>query len=427
MSQELKAPLDGLEMKRSPKKSWLSGTVVQQLFPEIQHQSIDALTAIWDEVVDRIIDEMMALHKANNTALHINVREDMALQLAQLQLWVAEGVVEKRTTGRDLSSIDPGEEREECLGSKGEGTISATARIVYEVIWSKRLEERWKPKSARAIEREENPKRAKLSVKPVSKNHFIPRWFIRDYWATHGKVLQWRRTSNGWTSSKRGFGEWGYRRKLYSDRLEAYFSLVDGDAKRPIQMLLETHPLNPPQREALVGFLVIQFLRNPYFITTLQQGLAPIIAELGHDDDPEMPRKAYESLYRNNDFYHQIAAPLMWSPWTIVRSKRPVFLLPDTFAVRAGATDGMRMITPLTPTACFVTLPGHERQKQIIPHYVHAEEDLSRRISLALAQAATKEFLSHPDFSPLEGDTESPIGLLKDIAKVVNDTDDDIL
>ena len=168
-----------------------------------------------------------------------------------------------------------------------------------------------------------------MQLSRLGKNHFIPRWFIRDHWATDGKVLRWRRTSEGWTSTKRGFGEWGYRRELYSDQLEAYFSLLEGDAKRPIEMLLETLPLNSPQREALVGFLVIQFLRNPDTIAELQQAVAPVIAELGRGDDPAMPRKAYESLYRNNEFYHRIAAPVMWSPWAIVRSERPVFVLPD--------------------------------------------------------------------------------------------------
>ena len=240
-------------MKRFSKKSWVSGTVVRKLFPEVEHHSIDALTAVWDEVVDRIISEMMTLSKANNVELHINVREDMVMELARLQFWLAERVVEKRVTGRELSSIDPEQEREECLGPEGADTIRGKARMVHERIWSKRLEERWKPKSAKAIEREANPKLAKLAVKPVGKNHFIPRWFIRDHWATDGKVLRWRRTPDGWTSSKCGFGEWGYRHKLYSDPLEAYFSLLEGDAKRPIEMLLKTHPLNSPQREALVG------------------------------------------------------------------------------------------------------------------------------------------------------------------------------
>ena len=412
-------------MNRPLKKSWVSGPAVRKLFPDGEHQSIDALTAVWDEVVDRIISEMMTLDEANSVELHINIREDMVMELVQLQSWLAERVVEKRVTGRDLSSIDPEQEQEECLGSEGADTISATARIVHEHIWLKRLEERWKPKSAKAIEREANPKRAKLAVKPVGKNHFIPRWFIRDHWATDGKVLRWRRTSEGWTSTKRGFGEWGYRRELYSDHLEAYFSLLEGDAKRPIEMLLETLPLNSPQREALVGFLVIQFLRNPDTIAELQQAVAPVIAELGHGDDPAMPRKAYESLYRNNEFYHRIAAPVMWSPWAIVRSERPVFVLPDTFATRTSAKDGMQLIVPLTPTACFVTLPGVEQQKRIVPRDVHADEDLSRRISLALIQAAATEFLSQPDFGGLEGDAEAPYDLLKDIAGIVDTTVED--
>ena len=189
-------------MNRSSTKSWLSGTAVRKLFPEVEHDSIGALTAVWDEIVDRIIGEMLTLSEANDVELHTNVREDMAMELARLQLWLAERVVEKRATGRELSSIDPQQESEECLGSKGAETILGTARMVHECIWSKRLEERWKPKSAKAIEREANPKPIKLAVKPVGNNHFIPRWFIRDHWATDGKVLRWRRTPDGWKVSQ---------------------------------------------------------------------------------------------------------------------------------------------------------------------------------------------------------------------------------
>lgn len=412
-------------MKRSSRKSWVSGTAVRKLFPEGDHHSIDALTAVWDKVVDRIIIEMMTLSEANDVELHINLREEMVLELARLQIWLAERVVEMRVKDRELSSIDPEQERKQCLGSEGAELILNTARMVYKQIWSKRLEERWKPKSAWAIEREANPNPAKLPIKPVGKNHFISRWFIRDHWATNDKVLRWRRTPDGWTSSRREFSQWGHLPKLYSDPLEAYFSLLEGDAKCPIEMLLDTHPLNLPQREALVGFLVIHILRNPYTITALQEAIAPVIAELGHGDDPEMPRKAYESLYRNNEFYHRIAAPVMWSPWALVHSERPVFVLPDTFCVRASTICGMRLIVPLTPTACFVTLPGIKRPKRIVPFNVHADEDLSRRISLVLTQAAAKEFLSHPNFSPLKGNAESPNNLLEDIAGVVDTTAED--
>ena len=332
-------------MNRSSRKGWLSGPAVRKQFPEVEHQVIDTLAAIWDEVVERIIDEMMTLHEAVNVELHINIREEVVTELAQLQFWLAEKVVEKRVAGRDLSSIDPEQEREECLGLDGADTISATAWLVHERIWSRRLEERWKRKSAKAIEREANPPRAKkLAVQPVGNNHFIPRWFIRDHWATDGKVLRWRRTSEGWTSRKIGFGQWGYRRELYSNQLEAYFSLLEGDARRPNRDAARDAP---PQRTSAGGSCRVP--RHPCLAQPIpssprfNEPLHPLIAELGYSDDAEMPRKAYESLYRNNDFYDRIARPVMWSPWAIVRSERPVFVLPDTFAARV-TTQGRHAI-----------------------------------------------------------------------------------
>ena len=412
-------------MKSSPKKSWLTSTAVRKRFPEVDLHTMNALTEVWDEVVHQIIEEMLTLSEANDAELHINVREDMVMELALLQHSLAEQVVEKRVKGREFSSIDPKQEREECLGSQGAETIRGTARIVHEQIWSRRLEDRWKPKSAKAIEREAKPKKTTLAVQPVGKNHFIPRWFIRDHWATDGKVLRWRRTHNGWQAARRGFGAWGYRRKLYSDFLEAYFGLLEGDGKRPIEMLLEMIPLNAPQREALVGFLVIQVLRNPYTMSALHKSLAPVIDELGYGDDPEMPRKAYESLYRDNGFYHRIASPVMWSSWAMVRSERPVFVLPDTFCARIGAMEGMRLIVPLTPNVCFVTLPSHEHEKRIVPFHVRADEELCRRIARVLTQAAAEEFLSDREFVPVEGEAESPDELLKDIAELVAATAED--
>ena len=126
-------------MKRSSRKSSFCDSAVRRLFPEVEHESIGALTAIWDEVVDRIINEMLTLSEANSVELHINVREEMVMELASLLAWLAEQVVEKRVAGRELSSIDPDEEQKECLGSEGAAIISATARIVNDNCWSKRF------------------------------------------------------------------------------------------------------------------------------------------------------------------------------------------------------------------------------------------------------------------------------------------------
>lgn len=281
------------------------------------------------------------------------------------------------------------------------------------------MEERWKPKSAKAIAGDKKSRQPTLAVKPVGKNHFIPRWFIRDNWAVGDKVLRWRRSEKGWVSSPWGFGKWGYAHNLYSDRLEAYFGLLEGDAKEPIERLLDTKPLNSPQCEAFVGFLIIQLLRNPQFIEFVRRGIDPVIAELGHSDDPQMLSKAYETIFQNNDLYHRLAHPVMCSRWAIVRSEAPVFVLPDTFGIRGLTSDGLRLIVPLTPTACFVTLPARESEKRIVPRHLTVDYHLAHRISSALVHGSAQEFLSHPTlrFEELEAAPFSTI--LQEIADAV--------
>lgn len=376
-------------------------SAIRKHSPLASEAVVVSLGIIWDEVVHRIIEEMMDLVEEDDAAqLHIDIREDMILELAQLQIWLGERVIEKRIDKRPIANIDPDVERESCLGFEGADTISGTARMAYEHIWKRKTDERWKPKSAKAIQREANPRKAKLAVKPVEKNHFIPRWFLKDNWATNDKLLRWRKTKAGWSSTLRNFGQWGHRRSLYSNQLEAYFSLLEGDAKRPVEMLLTGRPLNGPQREAFVGFLIIQMLRNPHFMETIEKGIAPVIAETGHADDPTMARRAYETLFRNNELYDQLARPIMWSRWAIVKFGDPVFVLPDRFGIHSNIGDGLRMIVPLTPKTCFVTLLERETEKRIAPHFLLAPEPLARRISATLMATSIAEFVSHPEFSP---------------------------
>lgn len=220
---------------------------------------IDPLATIWDEVVHRIVVVLMELAANDAELLHINLQEEWAFELAKLTFWLGEGVVKKRLADRDPSVVGVEQERYECLGTPGAKLISNTARLVLEHIWKKLLTD-WKRKSEKALEHEANPRPTKLAIQRVETNHFIPRSFIRDYWAVGGKILRWRRVDKGWSSASRSFGQWGFRPNLYSDWLEAYFGLL------PVQNLLNTRPLNAPQREALVGFLVIQLLRSPAFI-----------------------------------------------------------------------------------------------------------------------------------------------------------------
>lgn len=392
------------------KNPLMTQAMIEKLRPDADRRLIRPLALIWDEVLHLIIDRTMALAAEDDGPLHINIREDMILELAKLKLWMADRVVEKRLGDRALEDIDPAEERRHCLGPPGESAILETATMLHDHVWAKFMEQRWKPKSLKAMERDANPRQPKAAIKPVGKNHYIPRWFIRDHWAVDGKVMRWRRTDAGWNGALRGFGKWGYGHNLYSDRLEAYMALIEGDAKRPIEMLLDTRPLNAPQRRSLVGFLIVQILRSPFFADAIRQQLITVLAELGYDDSPEMAATTYEALYSNDDFYHKLAHPVMWSRWALVKSFEPVFVLPDTFGARSELGDGMRMIVPLTPKVCFVTLPSRETEKRIVPAWLNADEALARRISTALIGSAAKEFLSHPDFVPAADLLDAELG-----------------
>lgn len=402
-----------------PRNTPLCGEVIRSRFPTVDDARLGELGAIWDEVVHCIIHEMLTLSLPDVEQLHINMREEMATDIGNLLHWLGEQVVSKRCEGRELCDIDGELERESCLGAEGASDITSTAEMVYEQFWKRKLNDRWKPKSAKAIEREANPRQASLSVKPVDKNHFIPRWFIRDKWAVDGKILRWLKSEKGWNSAYKPFGAWGYRRDLYSDRLEAYFSLLEGDSKQPIEMLLSSCSLNIPQRDALVGFLVIQVVRNPFFIEAVQREIEPVIAEEGLADNPDMPRLAYETIFKNSKFYNKLAQPIMWSQWALVHSEKPYFVLPDTFGIRGDLGDGLRMIVPLTPNICFVTLPERENAKRILPYHLAADEALALRISAALVEFARNEFLSHSDFELTEVPPPTLVELLSEISQAI--------
>lgn len=214
--------------------------------------------------------------------------------------------------------------------------------------------------------------------------------------------MRWRRTDESWSNKRISFGRWGHREGLWDDRVEAWFALVEGDGKRPVGKLLAMEPLNPPDQEALIGFLVIHMLRDPSFVIGLRHHLHDMMDEAAKDAGmsfEDMARAAYATLFNRNDLYHYWSAPIVAARWAIVSSEEPVFVLPDSFCVRAGFGEGYRMIVPLTPTRCFVTLAETEDEKRVVPHPVEAEPDLARQISNLLVGAARLEFLSHETFN----------------------------
>lgn len=371
--------------------------------PSASPEKADQLAEIWGEVVRSIIKEMLAIASPQMDDLHINLREEMALELAKLSLFISGKVVSDRMNGRSVSEIDHQVERERCFSLEGKERITNTAKNCANQVWLRRYNERWKPKTAAALRKEKNTKKKVVTPKAVEKNHFIPKSFIKRYWSEGEFVYRNIKTSEGPEEKKEiPFGSWGFRKNLYSDSLEAYFGLLEGDAVRPIQMVLDVEPLNRPQREALIGFLVIQRIRNPHFMESIEKSVAPVVAsEVGADkaEDKLYMRAVYETLYSQNEFYDKLARPIMHSRWVIVRSETPDFVLPDVCNL-FGVHEGRQYVfMPLTPTDCLVVLPIVVKEPRIVPHYIKASNSMIRDVSYVLRCVAQSEFLSARDAS----------------------------
>jgi hypothetical protein len=170
-----------------------------------------------------------------------------------------------------------------------------------EHIWIEKYRERWKPKTEAALKKDKaGRKKTKIVPQKVDENHFIPKSYIKKYWSEGQFIYMGIKAPDSVEHKVRTpLGSWWFRINLYSDHLEAYFSLLEGDAAKPIEMVLKVEPLNRPQREALIGFIVIQRIRNPHFMEFLAKSMSPLVAnEVGKDkaNDRVYMQQVYKTL-----------------------------------------------------------------------------------------------------------------------------------
>ena len=374
-----------------------SRTHFKEFFPRKDDTSFIEVFEIWDAEVEKILSRMVELSSPHMNDLHINLKEEMIFQLANLGIWLNRILVEDRLRQNDVDSIAPVSEKAFFESSKGKERVENTAKNLS-ISWLKRYEIRWKPKSRAALEKEKNPPKNKLKIKPVNKNHFIPKSFIKRFWSENNKIWRYRVVKGNLEVSNISYGKWGFQRGLYSDKLEAYFGLIEGDATLPIQMLLDVIPLNFPQKESLIGFAVIQSLRHPDFIYLLIEGMRPLVRSTlgrGQAEDPMYMQRVYESLFQNNDFYDRAARPLFENMWILLKTENGEFILPDTFALR-GANY---LLMPINPYSCFVVIPYKQEEERIIPYQIKADSQIVDIVVNLLILNSSFSFLGPQEFS----------------------------
>lgn len=124
---------------------------IYKIDPSASPEKAQQIAEIWDEVVSLIIKEMLDIANPQMDGLHINLREEMAHELAKLILFISEKVASDRTSGRAINEIDQRLEREQCFSLEGKERISNTAKNCASQIWLRKYNERWKPKTVAAL------------------------------------------------------------------------------------------------------------------------------------------------------------------------------------------------------------------------------------------------------------------------------------
>ena len=120
----------------------VSKEILSELFPDAEEYDLERLSTVWDDVLQQIIEKMMQLSKPHIGDLHINLREEMILELAKLELFLGKKIIRERVAGRSLNQIREDDEREACPSGSGRERIENTAHILSEEIWIKRYHKR---------------------------------------------------------------------------------------------------------------------------------------------------------------------------------------------------------------------------------------------------------------------------------------------
>lgn len=373
-----------------------------------EDKKYNQLKTIWIDVADEIMHKVIEISFEEDFVIHYSLREEVIYEYAKLLIWLENKIEEDRKNNREISKIVIQEEKEQCLNGNGREKINNTARLAYEEIWKKILYDRWIPKTKKLLG-ENTEKRRNISIQNVNENHFIQRAFIKKHWSKNGIISIYCKENSGEFKRKdRPFSSWGKKTKLYSNELEYYFSLLEGDSSDPLEMLLNCLPLNRKQKESLIGFFIIHYFRNPFVMERIKER----VKRTGDKDSINEPMlsKAYESIFKNNKLYSEVTKGFLENKWVVVKSKKSIFMLPDSPCRIGKYSNGNGfLIFPITPKEVFFILPeidNRNENEKIIPFYRLLTEQKCKEIAILIKSFSEREYITSPENIEIENECE---------------------
>lgn len=379
-------------------------------FPAADPAQLALLADVWSVEASKIIDRMLRITAARGVeSIPPQARPEAIFELAKLTAWLEGQIIEAKTAQVPIQEIDPAAERDALKSQLIRDRIENTASILAEHMW-RRLCERWWERFP-AIPQESAKSVKRLGRHPqlggTRRMHYSPA-FSNKHWASAGKLCVYTLGVDGTVRSNDvPARSWGRESFLYSQELEYWFSLVEGDAGEPYKKLLDMVPLNEDETKRWVAYLAVQWMRTPAFILRLLRSVSRFVTDQSLDfpTDTGSLRRAYETLFSNDRMYAEMYQRLVGRRWEMWRTAPdPGFIRPDEVTlVTSGGGKSWRLVYPMTPTHCFVAGPAAaEEPRHVVPHVRTLDNPRLAQLNLQLAASSRRAVIARPQTDDAE-------------------------
>jgi len=392
-------------------------------FPDCDQEHLTALAAAWTHELELILARMFEIC-AEQGAVRIprGAHHEAVFELANLSLWLEDKIVLVKTAKTPIREVDPLIEEQAIATAHERERIENTARNCAERIWKRFHDEWWRKYPEIETDRKRGSKLAlglASSLGGVRVQHFSP-VFSNKLWAsaTTKRVRVFSiDVSHRVVSKDVGYRSWGHESFIYSQELERLFGLVEGDAQTPYMKLLRVEPLSERDRRHWIAFLATQMFRTPWFVV---QNLAHLKETIGtkaitYPTDIASLRRAYETLFTNDDVFTAVYRLIVGRKWSIWRAPgRSQFVRSDNpVIVSLDRTAGTTVFYPMSPDACFVAGPEVlSGEPQIVPARRQLDDSATNEVNRRMAVSARHSVIARPeeDDAVLRGLLETCLG-----------------
>ena len=388
--------------------------ILEQLaktYPSVDESHLSALAAIWSIERDRIIERMIDISNDEFGPVPLDAKPEALFELAKAILWLERQIIQQKTQTVAIECIDPDQERFALETSTVQDRIENTARRIADEVW-KRCHDEWSRRFPGLVEAQERRSRSRKGRRlivsressGVKNQHFSPT-STNEFWAIGQQKLiriYERGIDQSIRSCDRGYTTWGQAPFLYSQRLERWFRLIEGDAKVPYTKLLSIIPLSENERRCWIAFLVTQILRTPSSILKILPRLKRFIEteDIAFPVTTDKLRQVYETIFTNNDIFaefYRLITGYQWELWSapvngqFIRSDDPILI--------CGSADrgSWQLVYPMSPDKCFVAGPSKiENAPSVVPRNGELDDVRLRRINERIARSARRSVIARP-------------------------------